>query len=286
VKIENTPSLPNAYARLAADCRQKSRWGYKPMRPQGVWVFPNASRYVRMFQSRRSLLVWKILGRRTDGWSNDDHPTETTPGDPATLQWHGQPLEPKPENLAKADLDYTGAIMPPPEAVAGTFAAPDGSNIKVPPLTDEDKRTIIRWIDLGCPIDLDYDAEHPDVLGYGWMGDDTRPTLTLTYPRAGKNENFNRILIGASDYFSGLDEKSLSVIASFDIDGVAAGQDLAARFKSINPGVWELKLSKPIISLRDATLTVSVKDKAGNVTRIERKFAVVSTTATVRETSR
>ena len=29
---------------------------------------------------------------------------------------------------------------------------------KVQPLTDEDRRTICRWIDLGCPIDLDYDA--------------------------------------------------------------------------------------------------------------------------------
>jgi hypothetical protein len=27
---------------------------------------------VRGFQSRRSLLVWKVFGRRTDGWDNDD----------------------------------------------------------------------------------------------------------------------------------------------------------------------------------------------------------------------
>ena len=33
-----------------------------------------------MFQSRRSLLVWKIFGERLDGCSNDDLPTETKPG--------------------------------------------------------------------------------------------------------------------------------------------------------------------------------------------------------------
>ena len=29
------------------------------------------------------------------------------------------------------------------------------------PLTDEDRRTLVRWIDLGCPIDLDYDPQQP-----------------------------------------------------------------------------------------------------------------------------
>ena len=47
--------------------------------------------------------------------------------------------------------------MPPPEAVAGTYVGPDGKKIKVAPLTDEDRRTLVRWIDLGCPIDLDFD---------------------------------------------------------------------------------------------------------------------------------
>ena len=46
--------------------------------------------------------------------------------------------------------------MPPPEAVAGTYAGPNGKKIKVAPLSDEDRLTLVRWIDLGCPIDLDY----------------------------------------------------------------------------------------------------------------------------------
>src|SRR6185295_7767270 len=79
-------SLPGDYARLADD--QDAQWGYKSLVTYGnqsFWRQTNASRYVRMFQSRRSLLVWKIFGQRLDGWTNADHPTETVPGNVATL---------------------------------------------------------------------------------------------------------------------------------------------------------------------------------------------------------
>ena len=266
---------PGTYVRLAGDHSYKAKFGYKPIWYETRWCFPNASRYVRMFQSRRSLLVWKILGRRTDGWTNDDHPTETTPGDPATLSWHGQKLEPTRENMMKADLDYTGSIMPPPEAVAGMFAAPDGTKIKVEPLSDEDQRTIIRWIDLGCPIDFDYDVRHPERKSFGWMNDDTRPTLTLTYPKAGENVAVTRLVLGACDYFSGLDEKSLSVTADVEIDGIAAGQELAAHFERSGDGVWQWTLAKPLPPRKQSTLTVTIKDRAGNITRIDRTFSIV-----------
>ena len=47
--------------------------------------------------------------------------------------------------------------MPPPEAVAGTYTGLDGKKIKVAALSDEDRLTLVRWVDLGCPIDLTYD---------------------------------------------------------------------------------------------------------------------------------
>src|SRR5262249_49281161 len=53
--------------------------GYKPVGYDG-WGYPQASRYVRMFQSRRSLLVWKVFGERLDGFRNDDPPSEPLPG--------------------------------------------------------------------------------------------------------------------------------------------------------------------------------------------------------------
>ena len=76
---DQTPSggLPGDYARLASDSAAK--WGYPPvLRIEGwpTWRQTNASRYIRKFQSRRSLLVWKLFGRRLDGWTNAAHPTE------------------------------------------------------------------------------------------------------------------------------------------------------------------------------------------------------------------
>src|SRR5207302_11498881 len=115
----NYSGLPGDYARLADD--NAARWGYKPVISSGTWRQSNASRYVRMFQSRRSLLIWKIFGRRTDGWTNDDFPTEKVPGDANTLHWKGKLIPNTHQNQNRADLDYTGSIMPPPKAVAGTY---------------------------------------------------------------------------------------------------------------------------------------------------------------------
>ena len=81
--------------------------------------------------------------------------------------------------------------MPPPEAIAGTYVGPDGKKLQVPALTDEDKRTLVRWIDLGCPIDLDHDK--------GWFLDDQRLTLTLTSPQAGPNVGLPYIVVGMHD---------------------------------------------------------------------------------------
>ena len=78
--------------RRAAKCRcptPTSAWrpGSATRRPRpGRWPTPQAaSPYITMFQSRRSLLVWKIYGRRLDGWTNDDFPSLTKVGDLKSL---------------------------------------------------------------------------------------------------------------------------------------------------------------------------------------------------------
>ena len=205
-----------------------ARFGYKPV--VGSWRNHNASRYIRMFQSRRSLLVWKLFGKRLDGWENDDFPTETTPGNAQTLQLKGQPVPNTPANRNRADLDYTGSKMPPQDAV---------NSGKVAPLTDEDRMTIVRWIDLGCPIDLDFDPKNPSRPGFGWMLDDQRPTLTVAVPVAGTNPPIDRILVGMYD-LGGVDQASFEVVADFAVNGVPAGQNLASKFKPSGPlGIWE-----------------------------------------------
>jgi hypothetical protein len=262
--------VPGTYFRLALDNR--GEFGNKS--PVRVWAHPQASRYVRMFQSRRSLLVWKIFGKRLDGWSNDDFATEAVPGDPTTLRYKGKSLDPKRDNSHLINLGYTGGIMPPPEAVAGTYGGPDGKKIKVEPLTDDDRMTIVRWIDLGCPIDLDYDPARPEERGSGWMQDDNRPTLTLTYPRAGANPELTRILVGMYDYYTGLNLDRFQVTADFAVDGVPAGENLAAKFKPKGPGVWEYRLATPVTTLPRGTLTVSVSDRQSNAAEVVRTFSV------------
>jgi hypothetical protein len=262
--------VPGTYFRLALD--HGGKFGHKS--PVGNWSHPQASRYVRMFQARRSLLIWKIFGKRLDGWSNEDFACETVPGDPHSLQYKGKPLANKPENRKLINLAYTGSIMPPPEAVAGTYENPDGKKIKVAPLSDEDRMTLVRWVDLGCPIDLDYDPAHPEARGQGWLQDDLRPTLTLTFPSAGANPPLTHILIGMHDYDSGLDMKSFSVKANFALDGLPAGQNLASKFQQAGPGVWQLKLSNPIVQLAQGKLEVSIQDGQGNLSRIERMFSI------------
>lgn len=259
VNLPDCDDVPGTYYRLAMD--SAGRFGHKPI--IGSWRGANASRYVRMFQSRRSFLVWKIYGARLDGWSNDDFPTETTPGDARTLQLKGEPVANTPANRNRADLDYTGSVMPPPEAVESG---------KVAPLTGEDRLTLVRWIDLGCPIDMTYDTKNPAKPGFGWMLDDQRPTLALASPRAGANPPLERILLGMHDYGTGLDAGSFAAVADFAVNRVAAGEDLAPKFVSLGGGVFELKLAAPL-SVTQGKLTVSVKDKQGNVTRIERTFS-------------
>jgi hypothetical protein len=264
--------LPNHYFRLVMD--HQGKYGHK-LRETGGDSYGRGSRYVWPLQSRRSLLVWKIFGQRTDGFSNNDFAIETVPGDPGSMKLKGQPVAATPHNRKLSVIGYTGSIMPPPESIAGTYGGPDGRKIKVAPLSDEDRRTIYRWIDLGCPIDLDYDPAHPQERGSGWMQDDNRPTLTLTYPRAGANTSLTRLLVGMSDYYTGLDPESFSVVADFAVDGVAAGEELAKKFKPLPDSRWESILSKPITDLPRGKLTVSVKDRQGNVCRIERTFSVV-----------
>jgi hypothetical protein len=257
--------MPATYYRLAGQGERYSNklLPFSGSQPPGGNSFTEtmslrASPYVWMFQSRRSLLVWKILGRRTDGL-----PDKPLPGHESQHQ-------------AARAIDFTGSIMPPPKAVEGTYEGPDGRKIKVAPLSDEDRRTLIRWIDLGCPLDLDYDPAKPQAQGRGWMLDDQRPTLTLTYPRAGANPPLTRLLVGMYDYGSGLDLDSFQVSADFPVDGVPAGTNLAPRFQALADGRWELRLARPLAELPKGKLTVSVKDRQGNVSRIERTFSVAA----------
>jgi hypothetical protein len=106
------------------------------------YVGANLSRWVRAGQSRRSLLMWTLAGRRIDGWTNARWPTETTPGDASTF--------PVGADKRLADLDFKV----------------DHSAL----VTDAERRTVAAWIDLFAPLDT----------GGGFFVDETRPALSVT----------------------------------------------------------------------------------------------------------
>lgn len=238
----------NTYNRLARD--PNALFGIKPVISNATWRQTNASRYIRMFQSRRSLLMWKIMGRRLDGWSNADHPTESVPGNAGTL--------PSGASANDADLDYTGSMMPPP-----------GSG--VPPLTEDEKLLFARWIDLGCQID----SPDPLLKPMGVFADDMKPVLTIAAPRSGANPSaLGQIRFGMYDNYSGLHRQSLSVKANFAVNGKAAGTELAGDFRDTGNFIWTLALNPAITNLTAGKLNVSVRDVAGNVSALERTFSV------------
>ena len=227
-------------------------WAENVQVPQGLpRTYARLVQYAWAFQARRSPLMWMVHGKRLDGFRNEDVPSPPLDyeDEKNVLDWchHGK--------RRMYDVDFTGHVMPPQDAVAGTAKGPDGKLVKVAPLSEEDKLTLSRWIDIGCPIDRD--AER------GWLLDEGRPTLTLTHPQPGANAKLDRILIGMHDYGAGLDAATFNVTADFAVDGVKAGENLASRFKS-TAGVWDLRLANPPASLPRGKLKVEVRDRQGN----------------------
>jgi hypothetical protein len=244
----NYSGLPGDYARLADD--SGARWGYKPVISSATWRQSNASRYIRMFQSRRSLLIWKVFGRRLDGWSNSDHPTESTPGNAASLPVGADP------NIA--DLDYTGTIMPPPAS-------------GVPALTEDEKIMFARWVDLGCPIN----TGTGDDANYGWFLDELRPTVAVSSPRPNRNTTaLSEIRVGVADADSGISNATFSIKADFPVNGMAAGAELKAQGSFVAPGVFSIPLQSPISNLTTQHLTASVADVQGNTNSVTVRFWV------------
>jgi hypothetical protein len=138
----------------------------------------------------------------------------------------------------------------------------------VPALSEDEKRTIARWIDLGCPLDVGQGT-------YGWFLDDLRPALAVTLPRAGWNSGeLGALLVGAADADSGLEPGSLSIKADVPMAGRAAGVELADLATVAGDGIWSVTIAPPLIDLQNAHLHVAVADRQGNVTRVDRRFSV------------
>ncbi|MBL8046809.1 MAG: hypothetical protein JNL09_09720, partial [Anaerolineales bacterium] len=244
-------NAPGDYMRLCRDTQ--ANWGYQPLVKLGndpVWRQTNASRYVRLFQSRRSLLMWQIFGERLDGWTNADHPTESVPGNANTL--------PPGANLNDADIDFVPSAAHP----AGGMAA----------LTADQKITLARWIDLGCPINA---GEGTADENYGWFVDDVRPTLEVSAPRAGlSSQPLTQIRVGVADAYTGINLATLSITATVPLAGRPAGAQLADLAQAAGDGIYTIPIN--LTGTGQTVLYVQVADVQGNVTRVQRTFSVLT----------
>lgn len=255
-------NLPGTYARLA-----DSRGTNEPLRLEksgaNAWILrqgengQKASHWVWKYQSRRSLLLWRLFDQRLDGYTNATIPGGFWP-----------PNDPRRQQIELG----AGQVMPPPEwpLYDGDidWAPPAGVPSHKEMLSDDERRTIAAWIDTGATYCATERA----------CQDSMPPTVRVTSPQAGKNEGWARILLGMVDVGSGLNLASLEVVADVAIDGVAAGTNLASRFTALTGGRWEWVFSQPMPLLPRAVLVVRVKDKIGNGREVRRVFHVEGTT--------
>ena len=107
---------PGTYYRLVQDYAADYGLG-TPSGTPNYFLGPQLTRYVRAFQARESLLIWKVFGARLDGRTNA---TRT------------------------GDLDYD----PAGDAIHPNLSTLTG-------LTWAEKLTLARWVDLGAPLEQD-----------------------------------------------------------------------------------------------------------------------------------
>ena len=259
-------TLPATYA-LLTQPRGEDNPGPRSIVPDGSWFSPQASRYVRIGQARQSMLVWKIFGRRLDGRRNEDRPTERVPGDPATI--------PAGVSWDACDLDYVGTVMPPADSGLS--------------LTWEERMKIVRWIDLGAPIELTdlMRAQGTRPFG-GFFEDDLRPTLALTptVAQAAAVGILTRFVIGAYDLESGLDPASLSLTLNRAVGSIAAGANLAAGASIADGGTLTIALPASLsLAGGELVATLQIRDRAGHTTRIVRSYRAAAVPAVVASVS-
>jgi hypothetical protein len=251
-------AYPATYAFLARS-RSDANPTLRSITPEGNWYWPQVTRYIRAGQSRQSLLAWKVFGKRLDGRTNAERPTEASPGDRSTI--------PAGVDYTQCDLDYSGEVMPP---VSSGLT-----------LTWDERMKIARWIDLAAPIELTQIIRSGGGTPFaGFLEDDLRPTLSVVPSalRAAAAGRITRLVIGAYDLDSGLDTGSLSVTLDRTVGGVAAGTNLAAGATLANGGVVSISLPAQIdLAVSGLVVTVQIKDRAGHTTRVVRNYGISST---------
>jgi hypothetical protein len=201
----------DAYWRLARDTGAKYGGGL----PSGAtsWGQPQYSKYVRAFQARSSLLIWRLWEQRLDGRANGDR---------------------------SDDIDYGMST--------------DHSGF----LTDDEKRTFGRWVDIGVPEDL------PGRTRNTYTEDDILPTVAPD-PHPTTTAGTTTLKVGFFDGDSGIDTGTFDVTATFSVTGYPAGTDLAPLGTyDATGGILTITLPEAIPNGVPYAVTATAFDLAGN----------------------
>lgn len=126
-------------------------------------------------------------------------------------------------------------------------------------LTDLQKRTIARWVDLGAPVDFPT-LNNAEFAGFRYTDDYQLPVINTYLPRRGAN-NSNSAIIGFADAISGIDWGSLAV-TYYPADGSDIERTITVPGGPAN-NVMSFNLPT-LVSGKDYILKVSIRDLAGN----------------------
>jgi len=154
-------------------------------------------------------------------------------------------------------------------------------NHPVMDLSDIEKRTIARWVDMGGPIDF------PKTDGFGYTDDSQLPVIHLSSPTFGRNKRNIDVVFGLHDTKSGIDEKSIMI--SFEYVNQKQKDKLVledvwippSRFKLIKSfdekGVFSLSLPQRYMKKSgDYIITIQASDQAGNKNILTRRFNLIN----------
>jgi len=133
----------------------------------------------------------------------------------------------------------------------------------IPGITDEEKRTVARWVDMGSPIDF------PSTDGMGYTDDYQLPVVNIYTPHTGGNSGA-QLKVGFNDAKSGLDWSTLAV-SYYKI-----GSSRQAIAINVASDVNDRNILSKNLALGsgDYVITVSINDMAGNTGIATRRFKV------------
>jgi hypothetical protein len=133
------------------------------------------------------------------------------------------------------------------------------SNHPTMQITDLEKRTIARWIDLGSPIDFP-ELNMAGQAGFRYTDDYQLPIINIHQPKHGENTG-NTAIIGLADAKSGLNWNSL-VISFYPVDEAESVQNIS-QFSRSNRNVITFNLPAMVES-KNYILKVEILDNADN----------------------